>query len=163
MWLSCAFMFSCGFHVFQVFHMFDVFMWFSCADSGISFVFIILHDIMFILASFYLDWPAKQTPTSPVRPAWNAGFEGGKPDLWEYFFAGQSKWKISSSHVYIYISIDIVSCCVCSLFHSELSCLHVLHVLSCLNSYTLCFVSWFGACGVFPILTVITRSINVTG
>ena len=49
----------------------------------------------------------KKTPTSPGQPAWNAGFEGGKPDLWGSFFAGQSKWKISNhGHVLLAVGFE---------------------------------------------------------
>ena len=103
MWLSCALMFlmwlsyvscffsyvsgfSCGFHVFHVF---------MCVYQ------IARYHVH--ICNFPIGLACKKTPTSPVRPARNAGFEGGKPDLWGSFFAGQSKWTISSSYIYIYI------------------------------------------------------------
>ena len=134
---SCISVFSCGFHVLHVF---------MC---------------VYQIARYHVhicNFPCKKDPHKSGWTCLKCRCWRGKPDLWGSFFAGQSKWKISSSYIYLYI----VSCCVRSIFHSELSCLHVFHGLSCLNllnAYNLCFGSWFGVCGGFSYMLSVSVSL----
>ena len=165
MWLSCAFMFLMWLSYVSCFSCISVF---SCG-------FHVLHVFMCVyqIARYHVhicNFPCKKDPHKSGSTCLKCRFWRRKSDLWGSFFAGQSKWKISSSYIYLYI----VSCCVRSIFHSELSCLHVFHGLSCLNllnAYNLCLVHGSGfvvfflyvKCISFIVITVIICSINITG